>query len=74
MSQEQPIRFFLTARDSADRLAERAPLMPGDGEPDLPAVWVEPGRSFQTMLGFGGAFTEAAAVNWLKLGLSLIHI
>ncbi len=34
---------------------------------DLPAVEVRPSQLFQTLLGFGGAFTEAAAVTWLGL-------
>jgi len=31
------------------------------------SLWVEPANRFQTMEGFGGAFTEASAHNWLKL-------
>jgi glucosylceramidase len=30
-------------------------------------VWVNPERAFQSIEGFGGAFTEASAVTWLKL-------
>ena len=60
------IRCFLTAREGGARLAEQAPL-PAGGDPGLPRVWVEPERRFQRLEGFGGAFTEAAAVTWLAL-------
>ena len=62
------IRCFLTARDSDARLTEQLPLGPCAGEPSLPSVRVDTQRTFQTIEGFGGAFTEAAAVNWLALG------
>jgi glucosylceramidase len=61
------IRPFLTARDSDARLAEQATLAPNADDPALPAVWVNSAKAFQTIEGFGGAFTEAAAVTWLKL-------
>ena len=66
------MRCVLTARDSGARLAEQAPWPALDcaqpGSVDLPSVWVDPTRRFQTLEGFGAAFTEAAAVTWLKLG------
>jgi glucosylceramidase len=62
------MRWFLTARDSGARLSEQAPLQAMPGAHELPRVWVDPTRTFQTVLGFGGAFTEAAAVTWQKLG------
>ncbi len=31
------------------------------------SLWIDPGKPFQTMLGFGGAFTEAAAHTWMAL-------
>ncbi len=40
------------------------------GEPDLPSVSSTPASRFQVIEGFGGAFTEAAAVNWLSLGVA----
>jgi glucosylceramidase len=36
----------------------------------LPSVWVNPDKTFQTLQGFGGAFTEAAAVTWQRLSLA----
>ena len=35
--------------------------------PSPTTVWVNTERRFQTVLGFGGAFTESSAHNWLKL-------
>ena len=37
------------------------------GEPGPAVVWVNTEHRFQTIEGFGGAFTEAAAVTWLAL-------
>ena len=46
---------------------EQAPLPPAQGDAGLPRIWVDPSRRFQAIEGFGGAFTEAAAVTWLAL-------
>ena len=61
------LRSVLTARDGGQRLAAQGPLQPAAAEPDLPSLWVDTASRFQTLLGFGGAFTEAAAITWLKL-------
>jgi glucosylceramidase len=61
------LRWFLTA-ERGERLAEQPPLLSDGGQPDLPCVFVNTERRFQTLLGFGGAFTEAAAVTWQQLG------
>ena len=64
-------RCFLTSRDGGERLAEQPsphPLHALQGDADLPSVMVNTERAFQTLEGFGGAFTEAAAVTWLQLG------
>jgi glucosylceramidase len=64
-----PWRWVLTSRDGAARLAEAAlPDLPWlSARGDLPRLWVDSSRRFQRVLGFGGAFTEAAATTWLKL-------
>ena len=67
MIQKLSIRCFLTARDTGDRLTERPALAPQAIEPGLPTVTVNTRRRFQQIEGFGGAFTEASAVNWLGL-------
>ena len=35
-----------------------------------PVVWINPAIQFQEMEGFGGAFTESAAITWQKLSES----
>jgi glucosylceramidase len=61
------IRHFLTARDGNARLTELPLAAPTAGDKQPTSLWVDSQRQFQTMLGFGGAFTEAAAVTWQKL-------
>lgn len=61
------IRCFLTSQGSNERLTERPSLPMLATQTDLPSVWVETAQRFQTIEGFGGAFTEAAASTWLKL-------
>ena len=61
------IRCFLTAFGSNYRLTEQALVAPVGGGTPLASLWVDTQRQFQTMLGFGAAFTEAAAVTWQKL-------
>jgi glucosylceramidase len=49
-------------------LAPRSGLLPSKiSVPKAGRVWVDPKRKFQEVEGFGGAFTEAAAVTWMKL-------
>jgi glucosylceramidase len=60
-------RFFLTAMNDGSRLTEQPPLQISDEESGLPDVSVLPQRTFQTIEGFGGAFTESAAVTWQAL-------
>lgn len=62
------LRVFMTRRDGAAPLAEHAGLPAGeDADPSLPRLLVNTERRFQTHLGFGGAFTEAAATVWQSL-------
>jgi glucosylceramidase len=59
---------YLTQRDGVSPLAEQAPLTAtGAADPALPRLVVNTERRFQTHLGFGGAFTEAAATVWQGL-------
>lgn len=68
MSDRVLTRSVLSARDGGLRLAERPPpRMGGDVHGRLPRVVVDTSRRFQTHLGFGGAFTEAAATVWQGL-------
>ena len=67
MHHDATLRCFLTSRDAADRLAERNVVQDRDDRDALPRVHLDPTRRFQTLLGFGSAFTEAAAVTWQRL-------
>jgi glucosylceramidase len=67
MNATSRVRCFLTARDTPARLTEQPALAPDRGEHELPAVVVDTRRTFQQIEGFGGAFTESSAVNWLGL-------
>ena len=63
------MRCFLTAQGQPAWLAEQTPPAPLNADASgLPQVWVDSSRRFQTVLGFGGAFTEAVAVTWRQLG------
>jgi glucosylceramidase len=62
------LRYFLTAQGSSDLLTKKRPLSLGDArDAALPSVLIDASVRFQRIEGFGGAFTEAAAVTWLKL-------
>jgi len=65
------LRWWLTcAAEQPPRMAERARLAPGVATANgagLPRLWVDATRRFQTLQGFGGAFTEAAAHTWMAL-------
>lgn len=63
------IRVFQTAQETDDRLKELDALAFGP-VPDYTCQWViaDPAYRFQTIEGFGGAFTEAGAVTLQKLG------
>ena len=66
MTPMRPCRCFLTARDGGYRLTER-PATAAAGSAPRASVTVHTETTYQTLLGFGGAFTEAAAVTWLRL-------
>ena len=61
------IRFVLSARDSDARLTEQPPLQRNGDATPLRRVLVGTEQRFQVHLGFGGAFTEAAATVWQGL-------
>lgn len=66
---ENNIRIFLSARDTGDRLAEKPPLSFQDDLQGIeyPVINVYEDVEYQKIIGFGGAFTEAAAVTFHKL-------
>ncbi len=77
LAQEQEvtstIQVIQTAKATDDRLTIKTPLTFGKISSDrfndnrLPSVLLDDQKKFQTILGFGGAFTEAGAVTLLKL-------
>ena len=68
MSSPITIEVFRTARNTGERLTPAAPLTFGtDLELAIPSIFVDPSKRFQVMEGFGGAFTESAAVTFAKM-------
>ena len=64
------MRTFLSAQHSNWRLSELAESICLGTPSDRAVVWLDPSKRFQTIEGFGGAFTESAALNWLALSES----
>jgi glucosylceramidase len=66
----KPVAVYVTARDSGQLLARVRDLqfeaMPQPTEKQ-PCVFVDPGSEFQTLLGIGGALTDASAETFYKL-------
>ena len=61
---------YLTSRDGGIGLQRQAVLpysVGSQSQSSLPTLWWDSRRSFQTIEGFGGAFTEAGAVSWQQL-------
>ena len=62
------VQPFITAKNTNDRLASQPKFeLTSNADGELPAVMVDVGRRFQTIEGFGGAFTEAAAITCRKM-------
>jgi glucosylceramidase len=72
MAEQRLVKQFCTARDSDDRLSELPPIeFVDDAEPQGASVFIDTKVKFQEFFGFGGAFTEAAAVTLDKMPSSL---
>jgi glucosylceramidase len=68
--QARALRLVRLVRSSSagERLAEIGSLASDNSsDPARASVFVDPGKHFQTFKGFGGAFTEAAAVTFAGL-------
>ena len=68
----EPVKaqVFVTARDTALQLSQIADASFGDlNQPNerQVCIFVDPGKSFQTMVGIGGALTDASAEVFAKL-------
>jgi len=68
MTKQRPVKQFCTAHDTAYRLSELEPIAfePATNCAD-PSVFIDMTVKFQEIQGFGGAFTEAAAVTLDKM-------
>ncbi|GAT33625.1 glucosylceramidase [Terrimicrobium sacchariphilum] len=64
---QRPFRHFLTAAYSSQRLSEQFETTSSAG-PAKVSVLADKSVLFQTHIGFGGAFTEAAAHTFHRLG------
>jgi len=66
---KRTLRIHQTAQSTGERLAELKPVVFGTAEIDfmMNSVMVDTARTFQTVEGFGGAFTESAATTLLKM-------
>lgn len=73
VSADRAIRTIVTARDGNQRLHQGETLFFAPNENPLasPAVLVDARKRFQRIEGFGGAFTEAAAVSLSKMSANL---
>lgn len=62
------IKLYMTARDTGHRLSEVQPLPLDKGEASAEKIRLCPDTRYQTLLGFGGAFTEAAGYTFSRMG------
>lgn len=70
--QEVLITPYMSCKDSGARLQPQATIQLDNTASvlsTLPVLWWDACRSFQTLEGFGGAFTEAGAITWQQLSL-----
>ena len=62
------VALYQTCRDTPDRLTRQRTLRQGKPPAHtLPSITVDPRTSYQVIEGFGGAFTEAAAVTFYRM-------
>lgn len=62
------VRVVQTAKETGDRLTQKEDLALSPGSVDAsPSITIDASLYFQTIEGFGGAFTESAAVTFYKL-------
>ena len=64
------VNVWLTTADGTDKLAPMDNVQFGRAQPTVPTVVVDPSRSFQSMVGFGGSITDSSAVVLYRLSPS----
>lgn len=57
----EKVKVILTSKDTNDRLAEKEALCFENKGNEKVDIELNPSRTYQSIIGFGGAFTEAAA-------------
>ncbi len=69
-AKDKTVKVYLTAKNTDDKITETQTLhfedMAQPKETEV-AVFVDPSKTFQTMLGIGGALTDAVAETFYKL-------
>ncbi|KAL5463704.1 hypothetical protein EMCRGX_G032629 [Ephydatia muelleri] len=65
------IQWYRTAQNTTDRISPQPSLQFGGDFPSDVTITIDRSSSYQTILGFGGAFTESAAYVFSKLNSSL---
>jgi glucosylceramidase len=61
------VHVWLTTADGTDKLTPMSSVAFTRGQPTVPTVVVDPSRSFQSMVGFGGSITDSSAVVLYRL-------
>ena len=64
------VHVWLTTADGTDKLAPMGNVRFAQAQPTVPTVVVDPSRSFQSMVGFGGSITDSSAVVLYRLSPS----
>jgi len=69
-AKDKAVKVYLTAKNTDNRITQTETLhfvdMPQPKETDV-SVFVDPSKTFQTMLGIGAALTDASAETFYKL-------
>ncbi|MGZ6690138.1 MAG: discoidin domain-containing protein [Solirubrobacteraceae bacterium] len=61
------VDVWLTTADGTDKLTPMGNVQFVRAQPSVPTVVVDPSRSFQSMVGFGGSITDSSAVVLYRL-------
>jgi len=67
---DKPVEVYLTAKNSSQHLVKTTDLSfvaMAQPEEQEPCIFVDPTKTFQTLLGIGGALTDASAETFYKL-------
>jgi glucosylceramidase len=67
LNMERKLKVILTSKNTDDRLADKGAVRLEDNKVENADVKLDITKQYQTILGFGGAFTEAAAYTLSKM-------